>query len=146
MNSVKKVLIEKVNKSEWWHVLPRDNDAYAKRGKFFASTFQQAEFYGRPNDIPARVLIKNPIYGSSETEILEKLFPETYKDMILPEDIDSKNWYKQRTALDAAIFRKAKSSGYDAVILMGANGEKYLENNKKPPSIELNLLYPQAGK
>lgn len=146
MNSIKKVLIEKVNKSKWWHVFPQNHNAYAKRGKFFASTFQQAAFYGRPNDIPSRVLIKNPIYGFLEAEILKKLFPEAYKDMLLPEDTDSKNWYKQRIALDAAIFRKAKSSGYDAVVLMAANGKKYLENNKKPPSIELNLLYPQTGK
>lgn len=145
MDSIKKVLVEKVNKAEWWHVLPQDHGAYTKRGKFFASTFQQAAFYGRPNDIPFRVLIKNPIYGFSEAEILKKLFPETYKDMMLSEDTDSKNWYKQRIALDAAIFRKAKSLGYGAVVLMGANGKKYLENNKKPPSIELNLLHSQAG-
>ncbi len=146
MDLVKKVLIEKINKSEWWHVFPRDHDAYTKRGKFFASTFQQAAFYGRPNDIPSRVLIKNPIYGFFEAEILKKLFPETYKDRILSENADSKNWYKKRIALDLAIFRKAKLLGYDAVILMSANGKKYLENNKKPPSIELNLLYPPARK
>jgi len=142
MDSVKKVLIEKVNKSNWWHVFPHDRDAYAKRGKFFASTFLQAAFYGRPNDIPFRVLIKNPIYGFSEVEILKKLFPENYKDMILCDD--SHDWYKQRISLDAAIFRKAKLLGYDAVILMCANGKKYLKNNKKPPSIELNLLYSRS--
>ena len=72
--SIKRVLIDKINKSEWWHVSPRDPNAYSKRGKFLASTYQQAEFYGRPNDIPEKVRISNPVYGFSEIEILKKLF------------------------------------------------------------------------
>ena len=72
---IKDILIEKINKSEWWHVPPRDRDAYKKRGKFFASTYKQAEFYGRPNDVPEKVLISNPIFGFSKVEILRSLFP-----------------------------------------------------------------------
>lgn len=140
--NIKKVLIDKINKSEWWHVAPRDPEAYKKRGKFLASTYQHAEFYGRPNDTPYRVAIKNPVYGFSETEILKKIFPDNYKGMILSEDAEERNWYKRRVGLDAAMFRKAKSLGYDAIVLLTATGRKYLEINRKPKSIELNLLYP----
>ena len=65
-NRLKKVLINKVNSSYWWHVTPRDPNAYKKRGKFLASTYTQAEFYGRPNIEPENVEISNPIFGFSE--------------------------------------------------------------------------------
>lgn len=42
--NIKEVLIDKINKSEWWHVTPADPEAYSKRGKFLSSTYQQAEF------------------------------------------------------------------------------------------------------
>lgn len=74
MTNIKNVLIEKINNSEWWHVPPQDPEAYKKRGKFFASTFLQAEFYGKPNDNSEKINIKNPIFGFSEFEILEQLF------------------------------------------------------------------------
>lgn len=67
--NIKEVLTDKINKSEWWHVPPTDPNAYSKRGKFLASAYQQAEFYERPNDIPDKVFVINPIYGFSEKEI-----------------------------------------------------------------------------
>lgn len=139
--SIKEVIIAKLNKSEWWHVSPRDTNAYKKRGKFLASTYKQAEFYGRPNDVSEKILIKNPVYGFSEIEILKKLFPSEYKDIMLSVDEESKDWYEQRIALDAAMFRKAKSLGHDAIVLFGATGRKHLKMNRKPPAVELNLLY-----
>lgn len=153
--NIKEVLINKVNKSEWWHVTPADHDAYSKRGKFLASTYQQAEFYGRPNDIPDKVFITNPIYGFSEKGILLKLFTgennrflKEHKKMILEDQKPSAkddykhvgNWYERRIRLDVAMFKKAKSLGYDAIVLMGRTGRKKLERNRKPNSIELNLL------
>ena len=39
-------LIAHVNRKGWWHVKPADISAYEKRGKFLASSFQEAEFYG----------------------------------------------------------------------------------------------------
>jgi len=154
--NIKKLLTDKINKSEWWHVTPRDPEAYKKRGKFLASTYRHAEFYGRPNDIPDKVFIMNPIYGFSEKEILLQLFPgehnnrflKEYKKMKLhdlhlsPKD-DYKHvdyWYQKRIRLDAAMFKKAKSLGYDAIVLIAAVGRKELERNRKPRSIELNLL------
>lgn len=38
-------LIAHVNRKDWWHVPPRDPSAYSKRGKFFASSFREAEFW-----------------------------------------------------------------------------------------------------
>lgn len=137
--STKETLIQKVNSAEWWHVPPRDKSAYTKRGKFFASTFLQAEFYGRPNDIPEKITIANPLYGTSEIEILKILFPETYKnnyDTVTKED---KNWYNTRIALDAKMYKRAKKIGYDAIVLLGNNGKRHLAKKRKPHSIELNL-------
>lgn len=154
--NIKKLLIDKINKSEWWHVTPRDPQAYKKRGKFLASTYRMAEFYGRPNDIPDKVFIMNPIYGFSEKEILLQLFPrkhnnrllEEYKKMRSTDLLASakyvykhvENWYQKRIRLDAAMFKRAKSLGYDAIVLIAAVGRKELERNRKPRSIELNLL------
>jgi hypothetical protein len=44
-------LVRHINRKAWWHVPPRDPRAYEKRGKFLASSFREAEFYGRPHDI-----------------------------------------------------------------------------------------------
>lgn len=154
--NIKEVLTDKINKSEWWHVHPADPDAYSKRGKFLASTYQQAEFYGRPNDIPDKVFIISPVYGFSEKEILLKLFPGERNNRFLKEYKKFKSrafqpsakddykhveyWYQRRIRLDAAMFKKAKSLGHDAIVLLTRTGRKELERNRKPSSIELNLL------
>lgn len=141
MEKVKDILIKKVNNSCWWHVTPLDPDAYKKRGKFLASAYGQAEIYGRPNDSPEKVAISNPIYGFSEIEILKRLFPEKYKNLysrVIKEE--DKNWYNQRINLDARMFRKAKRLGHDAIVLLSPQGRDQLKRNRKPSSMELNLL------
>ena len=135
----KKILINKINQSLWWHVTPKDPKAYKKRGKFFASTYTQAEFYGRPNDFPEKVEIKNPVYGTSERKILKILFPTEYRSLMSGVEYDDKEWYDRRIKLDSKMYQKAKKLGYDAIVLLGNNGEQYLKKNKKPHSIELNL-------
>ena len=137
---LKKILINKINQSLWWHVTPRDPDAYNKRGKFFSSTYTQAEFYGRPNDIPERVKISNPVCEISEAKILKVLFPTKYKKILTSLRRNVNDWYKRRTSLDAKMYQKAKEMGYDAIVLLGSNGQKYLMKNRKPHSIELNLM------
>jgi len=140
--SEEEILITKINNSCWWHVPPCDRDAYKKRGKFFASTFAQAEFYGRPNDEPERVSIRNPVYGFSEMEILEKLFTcdQIAKfDLSAMENGTSPNWYGKRIALDRKMYLRAKKLGYDAIVLMTPQGKKDLQTNRKPRSMELNL-------
>ena len=138
--NLKQVLVEKVNKSTWWHVTPQDRHSYKKRGKFLASTYRQAEFYGRPNDIPEQVSISNPIYGFPEADILKQLFPNEYKDLILDEGEYHPDWYERRISLDAKMYQKAKKLGYDAIVLLGSTGESCLRKNIKPHSMELNLV------
>lgn len=135
----KKILINKINQSFWWHVAPKDLTAYKKRGKFFASTYKQAEFYGRPNNIPDRIKISNPMCETSEINILKTLFPTNYKKLYNFVIDDCKNWYERRIKLDSKIYQKAKNMGYDAIVLLGSNANKYLMKNRKPHSIELNL-------
>lgn len=48
-------LLARINRKDWWHVPPANPAAYGQRGKFLASTFQEAEFWGRPLDTPIRV-------------------------------------------------------------------------------------------
>jgi len=137
---IKQVLIHKINTSYWWHVTPQDPDAYRKRGKFFASTYKQAEFYGKPNNVPEKVKILNPLWSDSEIDIIKVLFPdsyqEKYKSVSSPE---STYYYKNRITLDGQMHKQAKEMGYDAIVLLGATGIKELERNRKPRSIELNL-------
>src|SRR5580704_3808275 len=50
VTSNREALIAKINRKDWWHVTPADPRAYDKRGKFYASTFREGEFWGRPLD------------------------------------------------------------------------------------------------
>ena len=141
--SEKETLIAKINNSCWWHVPPGDSDAYKKRGYFFASTFAQAEFYGRPDDQPERVNIGNPVYGFSEMEILEKLFTSERIANFFLKDMENStraSMYKKRIALDRKMYVRAKQLGYDAIVLMTSQGRKDLQRERKPRSMELNLL------
>ena len=134
------LLIEKVNKSYWWHVVPADPTAYEKRGKFFASTYLQASFYGKPKHGPERVSIQNPLCGSSEEEILKELFPANHNELYNQVLDEGNGWYKRRINLDSKISLTAKRNGYDSIVLICSNGKNSLEKNRKPRSIELNLL------
>jgi len=137
---MKDLLIQKIGESEWWHVPPKDPLAYRKRGKFLASTYLQASFYGKPNIESERVKIKNPIFGFSESEILQQLFGSK-RHYYLNKVIDAENdFYQRRIELDAAIYKKAKSLMYDAIVLMTDAGRKALQRGHKPKSIELNLI------
>jgi hypothetical protein len=141
--SEREILVAKINNSYWWHVPPSDSDAYKKRGKFFASTFAQAEFYGRPNNEPERVNVSNPVYGFTEVEILEKLFTSEQIAKLGLNEMEkgaSRNWCKKRLALDHKMYLRARELGYDAIVLMTSQGKKDLQKNRKPRSIELNLL------
>jgi hypothetical protein len=137
---MKDLLIKKVNQSSWWHVPPRDLHAYEKRGKFLASTYLQAEFYGRPNIEPEQVCINNPVYGFSELEILKKLFGPNGRKYLNEVIKEEKDWYNKRIELDSKMFFAAKTQGYDAIILMTEAGRKALQKGRKPNSIELNLI------
>jgi len=138
--ALQQFLIEKINTSEWWHVQPRDSQAYEKRGKFLASTYSQAAFYGRPNDDPETVSINDPLFGFSEMSILRRLFPRNYRTLLKNVEKDDDTWYSRRIGLDAKIYRQGRSLGYDAIVLLAYNSMRYLTKHRKPHSMELNLL------
>lgn len=125
-------LVRHVNRKDWWHVTPADPRAYEKRGKFFSSTFGEAEFYGRPNDMPERVTIASPVVGDNDT-IERKLLGsvESYPDIGV----------RERFALDAKLRRAALKRGYDSIVLMSDRGfQTFEKEGRMPRSIELNVV------
>lgn len=124
-------LVSHVNRKKWWHVPPHDADAYRKRGKFFASSFAEAEFYGRPLDEPQRVTIKRPLVGDEKT--IAKLL------RIRPQDEGMS--LDEMAAHDAKWRAAALVKGYDAIVLMAPNAfAKFKTDGKPPRSLELNVL------
>ena len=69
------------------------------------------------------------------------MFPDG-DNILLFEELENNDndWYQKRIDVDVKIFEKAKKLGYDAIVLMNPAGKKDLERNKKPRSIELNLV------
>lgn len=131
-------LVSHVNRKNWWHVPPLDPRAYHKRGKFLASSFAEAEFYGRPLDKPQRVKIANPLVGDDET-ICRSLFG---KVISVPEP-EERSYLKERLALDARMKNSALDLGYDSILLMTHKGfANYKATGEIPRSLELNILKP----
>lgn len=130
-------LISYIARKQWFHVPPLDPDAYQKRGKFYASTFTEAEFYGKPGD-PERVTVKNPLVGDEafiEQTLFQRRYSEGFNDMSGPAS------YEARFDLDARIRNAALETGYDAVVLMApAKFAEYQRSGKIPRSLELNIL------
>jgi len=125
-------LIRHINRKAWWHVPPMDPRAYEKRGKFLASSFREAEFYGRPNDIPERVAIVAPVVGDDhyiETTLIGRV--ESSPNMSVP----------KRLALDAKLRRAALRKGFDSIVLLTPNGYRQFKNGGRiPRSMELNIV------
>ncbi len=127
-------MIAFVNRKSWWHVLPRDANAYRKRGKFLASSFKDAEFWGRPLDEPERVAIVRPLIGD-EGKIECMLFGRkaSHEDFSLD----------QRWRLDAKMRRAALSRGYDSIVLMSPSAfARWNSTGQLPRDLELNVLQP----
>lgn len=125
-------IVAHVNRKNWWHVPPQDPQAYAKRGKFFASSFAEAEFWGRPLDDPSRVLIARPLVGDEDT-IETTLFghPISTEEIAITE----------RWKLDAKIKKMALAQGYDSVLLMTPKAfAEFRATGKLPRSLELNIF------
>jgi hypothetical protein len=130
-------LIARINRKDWWHVPPSDPRAYEKRGMFLASTFREAEFWGRPLDTPIRVTVRNPIIGDEDTiqTRLEVTPPPNPGD-------DSRKLLEWRWNLDEKLRKAALAKAYDAIVLLSSSGyAKFLAEGRLPLSIELNLLH-----
>jgi hypothetical protein len=124
-------LIQHVNRKDWWHVPSQDATAYSKRGKFFTSSFSEAEFYGRPLDIPERVTIKRPLVGDERTIARVLGIPAQHEGMSL-----------EAIARHDALWRNAAlAKGFDSIVLMSEKGfQKFEEEGRIPRGIELNIL------
>jgi hypothetical protein len=124
-------LVAHVNRKKWWHVPPAEPDAYAKRGKFLASSFADAEFYGRPLNEPEGVAISKPLVGD-EKQIAKVLgIPPQRAGMSL----------KQIAAHDAKWRNAALKKGFDAILLMAPKCfTEWKATGKIPRSLELNIL------
>jgi len=139
----KEKLIRRINRKDWWHVTPVDPKSYYKRGKFLSSTYREAEFWGRPNNTPERVTVKNPLIGDEET--IERTLLGQYESGSWPnidEDINAGKpvgW--RQFELDARLYRAGRAKGYDAIVLLSPrNFAKFKAEGRIPLSIELNLL------
>jgi hypothetical protein len=125
-------LIAFVNRKAWWHVPPRDPNAYRKRGKFLASSFREAEFWGRPLMNPLKVSVKRILVGDERT-IERRLFGRRVSN----ENITM----EERWKLDARMKSEALRLGYDSILLMSPQAFAGLRSNAKiPRSLELNIL------
>jgi hypothetical protein len=128
-------LIQRINRKDWWHVPPKDPRSYSKRGKFLSSMFREAEFYGRPNDTPEHVTIRNPVVGDEatiETILLGK--PAVH-------NLDAENLAEEQFAIDAELYKAGRTTGYDAIVLLSPRGyTRFKAEGRIPLSIELNLL------
>jgi hypothetical protein len=124
-------LVAHVNRKSWWHVPPVDRDSYRKRGKFFASSFAEAEFWGRPLDEPQKVMVARPLVGD-ERAISKVLHIPPQHDGMTLEEI---------AAHDARWRNAALKKGFDAILLMAPKGfAEWKSAGKIPRSLELNIL------
>jgi len=124
-------LIAFLNRKNWWHVPPVDPDAYRKRGKFLASSFEAAEFYGRPLDEPQKVIVAKPLIGDDWRIAKVLSIPPQHDSMTI----------KQIEAHDALWRNAALKRGFDAILLMAPKCfAEFKASGKIPRSLELNIL------
>ena len=115
-----------------------DLDAYQKRGKFLASSFAEAEFYGRPLDEPERPRVAKPLIGS-ERAVCRVLFGRFIR---FPSD-EENNVVEKRLALDARMKNAALAQGYDSIVIMHPKCyTQFKRTGKIPRMLELNTLNP----
>lgn len=124
-------LIKRVNRKAWWRTCLPSKKAIRDRGLFFASSFEEAEFYGRPLDTPFRVQIKNPLVGSF-AHVQKKLLGH-YEPRI--------HTIKQIFARDRLIRKHAGILGFDSIIVLSEKGYRnFCADGTLPRSIELNVF------
>jgi hypothetical protein len=131
-------LVAHINRKRWWHVPPQDPEAYRKRGKFCASSFHEAEFWGRPLDEPQRVAVSNPLVGDGDA-----IETELFGHPIPGPDPNFRRVLEWRWRVDARMRKAALARGYDSIVLITpAAFVAYTDAGKIPRSVELNVLKP----
>jgi hypothetical protein len=127
-------VIALISRKAWWHVPPRDPDACEKRGKFLASSYGEADFWGRPLNDAQKVSVVKPLVGDERT-IERALFGRRISCDSMGMD--------RRWRLDARMKKAALAKGYDSILLMSRQGfRRFRSANKVPRSLELNILTP----
>jgi hypothetical protein len=130
-------VVRHINRKRWWHVPPRDPTAYRKRGQFLASSFAEAEFWGRPLNEAQRVKVARPLVG--DEELIER---NLFGRILSSGDITM----EKRWALDARMKKEALRQGYDSIVLMSAKAfAAFKKHGKVPRRIELNVLRPGSA-
>jgi len=120
-----------INRKKWWHVPPADPTAYRKRGKFFASSLTEAEFWGRPLDAAQRVSVAKPLVGDERTISKVLGIPPQHPEMTI----------KEITAHDAKWRNAALRKGFDSILLMAPQTfARFKTSGEIPRSLELNIL------
>ncbi len=133
-------LLALITRKDWWHVPPEDPKAYSKRGLFLASTYREAEFWGRPLDTPIRVSINKPLIGDEHAVEIQLLGMRSE----YPGD-DHPKLLEWRWSLDARLKKAGLAKGYDSIVLLSPIGySKFQKEGKLPRSMELNLLHGAA--
>jgi hypothetical protein len=127
--------VRHVNRKNWWHVPPTKPNGYGRRGKFFASSFAEAEFWGRPLDEPQRVTIAKPLVGDGLTISKALGVPPQHDDMPLDQIAEH----------DAVWRNAALKKGFDSILLMAPKCfARFKATGKLPRSLELNVLRVSA--
>jgi len=124
--------IEYINGKCWWHVTPEAAPAcYEERGRFYEATFRDSEFYGRPNDIPDRVTVSNPLIGDDD---------ETHMILFGHGPAESRD-YQDLCRREALRKQRAVAMGFDSIVVpYRASLRRFLETGRFPRKIELCLL------
>ena len=119
-----------INKKDWWRTAI-NKKAIKERGLFLASSYIEAEFYGRPIDTPFRVKIKNPLIGS-EKIILKRLNLKA---------INENSSLAKTFAFDKKIAIVAIKRGYDCIAYISPNEYKtFTSLGRLPRRIELQCF------
>lgn len=123
-------IIKRINKRAWWRTAINEN-AIQERGIFFASSFSQAEFYGRPVDEPFKVNIKKPLVGD-EAHVM------TILGLNVPDpEISIPDLLK----LEALKMKTASSLGFDSIAIMTSKEFKnFLMKGRLPNQYELQVF------
>lgn len=130
----KEKLVGYINSKDWWRTSIPSSQVINDRGLFYASTYKEAEFYGKPLNSPFKVNIDCPLIGDNNSiEIL--LFGKIVSDDLIS--------VENRFILDKKIKYAALSLGFDSIVLMSTSGySKFIDSLRIPRSIELNVFNP----
>ena len=134
-----KSLINRIKRKEWWRMEPMDEDSEERRGRFYSSSFDEAEFYGHPGD-PERVVVNAPLIGDNLYIEMSLLGSNPSLSFGETEGLDA--MLKARYALDARIKKAAVAKGFDSVALLTLRAWiQFLQKGTMPRSIELNTFF-----